>query len=1029
MLSSYIYVNNVDISSVFQPWTSGSTLTRIYIQGAELGTKFQAYSSGANAAATRIYVGPSDLNTIFQKYSSAPSPSLYNINNSNLVRYYPFDTNLSDYVTGSAVANTTSINGAAVVTTNTKLTSGSLYVNGASSQAIQIPSITIAAGGFTFACWIKYISGGLYARIFDFGTGQNTNIVCMYQANTTSILKIGLYLTNTSSGSGGAFDTGFTLPDANWHHVCATVSSAGLWTVYIDGVSNVTSVTAYPSAVNLALCYLGKSINTGAANPTFYMNQVLIFNRALTSAEIGIIYNYPNQLTFTSAATYSPPVITYNINNSNLVRYYPFDTNLSDYVTGSAVANTTSIGGAAISTSNTKLTSGSLFINGSPQGLQIPNLSIAAGGFTFCCWFKFISGNISSRIFDFGIGNANTGAGNNNILLSINRNGQNLPTVNAYIINSTTGPSSGNVLSNYIIPDTNWHHICLTISSAGLWKLYGDGIEYTFTTTINQYPALNTTLTHCYLGKSTWPGDPYPTCYMNQVLIFNRELTSAEIGVIYNYPNNLTFTSAASYQLPDIPVPQFFLEFTSTTVPTQATIGGAIAKTETGGTITIENEVTRGYVLYTPAGNSYITTSYRPTVISTRTFWYKRNGNLGTATNTVSSGNAPLVSNNDTDIRVLYTTNAGVTISEFIATSTSNSKWVHYAVIYDGNISKIYINGVLNSSSSTISFTGESDFLRINSCKGNQYGTSAYFDKIRSYNSALTANQVKKIYNSEYIAEYLKPANLLYAFSVRRIISSYTGPVLRLRRSSDNTESDFYSDSIQSYLTTGAGNTGTTFSSWVGAGTAYVAKWYDQSGKNVNAEQSSTGNTTSNTTTQPYITIQNNKYVIYFDNNSSRRNYLTLISEQSPYTMFSHFKPEAIRVIVTIFCKFFTTDHLADYGQRFVNITANPNPWPISYTNAGDWYYSLTGTKNAYVNGASATTITNIWTSMALSSTGIASNTSRRTLQHIGTDGYASDRGLNGYMTEMLGHNSTYAALSQTIIQSDLTAFYTNRLF
>jgi hypothetical protein len=211
---------------------------------------------------------------------------------------------LSDYVTGSAVANTTSINGAAIVTTNTKLTSGSLYVNGASSQAIQLPSITIAAGGFTFACWIKYISGGLYARIFDFGNGQNTNIVCMYQADTTSILKIGFYITNASSGTGGIYPTTFSLPDANWHHICATISSTGVWSLYIDGASSAISVTAYPSAVNLALCYLGKSINTGAANPTFYMNQVLIFNRTLTPQEIRVIYSYPNQLTFTSQPSY-----------------------------------------------------------------------------------------------------------------------------------------------------------------------------------------------------------------------------------------------------------------------------------------------------------------------------------------------------------------------------------------------------------------------------------------------------------------------------------------------------------------------------------------------------------------------------------------------------------------------------------------------------------------------------------------------------------------------------------------------------
>ena len=30
------------------------------------------------------------------------------------------------------------------------------------------------------------------------------------------------------------------------------------------------------------------------------------------------------------------------------------------------------------------------------------------------------------------------------------------------------------------------------------------------------------------------------------------------------------------------------------------------------------------------------------------------------------------------------------------------------------------------------------------------------------------------------------------------------------------------------YLTTGANNTGTSYSSWIGANTAYVTIWYDQ---------------------------------------------------------------------------------------------------------------------------------------------------------------------------------------------------------
>ncbi len=64
------------------------------------------------------------------------------------------------------------------------------------------------------------------------------------------------------------------------------------------------------------------------------------------------------------------------------------------------------------------------------------------------------------------------------------------------------------------------------------------------------------------------------------------------------------------------------------------------------------------------------------------------------------------------------------------------------------------------------------------------------------------------------------------AFGLRRLIASYTGPVVRARRDSDNAYSDFFAD--ESGLLTNA--SGTTYTDWLGTATGYLAKWYDQSG-------------------------------------------------------------------------------------------------------------------------------------------------------------------------------------------------------
>jgi len=68
------------------------------------------------------------------------------------------------------------------------------------------------------------------------------------------------------------------------------------------------------------------------------------------------------------------------------------------------------------------------------------------------------------------------------------------------------------------------------------------------------------------------------------------------------------------------------------------------------------------------------------------------------------------------------------------------------------------------------------------------------------------------------------------AFSVRRVASSYTGPLLRVRRSSDSMEQDIGA--------TIAGNLNTSaLASFCGSGSCYVRTWYDQSGNGRHAVQ------------------------------------------------------------------------------------------------------------------------------------------------------------------------------------------------
>jgi len=283
--------------------------------------------------------------------------------------------------------------------------------------------------------------------------------------------------------------------------------------------------------------------------------------------------------------------------------------------------------------------------------------------------------------------------------------------------------------------------------------------------------------------------------------------------------------------------------------------------------------------------------------------------------------------------------------------------------------------------------------------------TSVSISKLRNFN--LKTPQSGMIKFSNLRNQYPFPtsnapsSSLARCYSVRLVISTYTGPVFQLRRSSDNALQTFYTDDIQSYLTTGANNTGTTYSSWIGANTAYVTIWYDQS---TNANHATNA---VNGTTQPNISLQNSKYVIQFINNNST--VLNITTSYSPNTVFCHFYNTNTSHATIITSSIDFEVRFGGYSSTIVN----------GDSNGQDWFYCGTGTKVSYNNGASSTTVlVNGWNLLSLS-IGTVSGTP---FNRIGMDGYSNTRAMNGYMTEIMLHN-------KAVVANDMVSYYNNRLF
>lgn len=126
------------------------------------------------------------------------------------------------------------------------------------------------------------------------------------------------------------------------------------------------------------------------------------------------------------------------------------------------------------------------------------------------------------------------------------------------------------------------------------------------------------------------------------------------------------------------------------------------------------------------------------------------------------------------------------------------------------------------------------------------------------------------------------------AFSFRKLSSTYSGNCVRVRRSSDNTEQDI--GFVSNYLDTASMKTFTSTNS------AYVVKFYDQSGGSMDALNSTQAN-------QPRIInagaieYQNSKVTLYFDGSNDALK-VTSITLNTYTTLFSVLKTTTAKPMI-----------------------------------------------------------------------------------------------------------------------------------
>jgi hypothetical protein len=139
----------------------------------------------------------------------------------------------------------------------------------------------------------------------------------------------------------------------------------------------------------------------------------------------------------------------------------------------------------------------------------------------------------------------------------------------------------------------------------------------------------------------------------------------------------------------------------------------------------------------------------------------------------------------------------------------------------------------------------------------NSSGTNPSAIDLKTTNSITTP--------SGYYLDAVTTSSPLMIYSTRKLLTTYTNAVIRIQRSSDNSQSDFFAASNQQ-LYTGANGTGTSLTTWLSSATGYIVIWYNQVSGGVNL----TGSASS---TCVITLTSNSNYVVTFVNATSALSY------------------------------------------------------------------------------------------------------------------------------------------------------------
>ncbi len=183
-------------------------------------------------------------------------------------------------------------------------TGGPAYGAGKIGQAISLDGgddfITLPSGfddfttGLTISVWARPTAVRNWGRFVDFANGPSSDNILFARGGTTNQFVMEIY----KGAGGGAVWSPAILEQNVWQMLTATVDPRGNVVLYKNGLAVATGVTNIPNVVERGICYIGKSNWNGDELYAGGMDDLRLYNYALSPEEVADIYLLPDDIDY-----------------------------------------------------------------------------------------------------------------------------------------------------------------------------------------------------------------------------------------------------------------------------------------------------------------------------------------------------------------------------------------------------------------------------------------------------------------------------------------------------------------------------------------------------------------------------------------------------------------------------------------------------------------------------------------------------------------------------------------------------------